>query len=358
MANRLYQQVIHQMKDVGGRVLGIIDENAIVVACNDLTLVGTSREDFINEQGYSDEYTAILGFTVKSIHTKGKPSDYVFVEGIDETAKSFACIISVLLQNLRIYFDEKNDKSNLIKNILIDNILPGEIYFKAKELGFISEAKRVVFLIEPEGNHDVSVFDVVRNMFPEKGKDYVISVDEKNIVIVKELDNKTQKDIGKIGREISDTLSGEFFVKCSIGIGSIVDDVKDLALSFREAKTALEVGRVFDTERTVISYENLGIGRIIYQLPTTLCEMFLAEVFKNNSIDALDQETLFTVQKFFENSLNISETSRKLFVHRNTLVYRLDKIKKITGLDIREFEDAITFKVALMVKRYLNTTTF
>ncbi|MBR4932949.1 MAG: helix-turn-helix domain-containing protein, partial [Clostridia bacterium] len=154
-------------------------------------------------------------------------------------------------------------------------------------------------------------------------------------------------------KEISDTLSTEFYTQVSIGIGTIVDNIKDLARSYKEAQIALEVGKVFDTEKSIISYENLGIGRLIYQLPTTLCEMFLQEVFKNGSLDSLDRETLMTIQAFFENNLNVSETSRKLFVHRNTLVYRLEKIRKLTGLDLREFDHAITFKVALMVKRYL-----
>ena len=153
---------------------------------------------------------------------------------------------------------------------------------------------------------------------------------------------------------IADTLSGEYYVHCVVGIGSIVNGVKDLASSFKEAQVALEVGKVFDTEKSIISYDHLGIARLIYQLPTTLCEMYLKEVFKRGSIDSLDQETLFTIQRFFENNLNVPETSRKLFVHRNTLVYRLEKIKKLTGLDLREFDDAIVFKVALMVKKYLS----
>ena len=140
-----------------------------------------------------------------------------------------------------------------------------------------------------------------------------------------------------------------------IGIGTIAMHLRELAKSYKEAQIAIEVGKVFDTEKYIINYENLGIGRLIYQLPTTLCEMFLVEVFKKNPIDSLDQETLFTIHKFFENNLNVSETARKLFVHRNTLVYRLEKIKKLTGLDLREFDDAITFKVALMVKKYLTS---
>ena len=159
----------------------------------------------------------------------------------------------------------------------------------------------------------------------------------------------------EIAEEIEKKLHDDLNLKCVIGIGTTAKHLRVLADKYKEAQVAIEVGKVFDTEKSIIHYDNLGIGRLIYQLPTTLCEMFLSEVFKKNPIEALDQETLYTINKFFENNLNVSETSRKLFVHRNTLVYRLEKIKKLTGLDLREFDDAITFKVALMVKKYLTS---
>jgi carbohydrate diacid regulator len=203
---------------------------------------------------------------------------------------------------------------------------------------------------------DAVPFDLIQNMYPDKNKDYVIGVGEYDIVLIKEMKaGSDAHDAEKIAKSISDTLSSEFFAKVSIGIGTNVDNIKDLARAYKEAQVALEVGKVFETEKNIISYENLGIGRLIYQLPTTLCEMFLQEVFKRGSLESLDRETLMTIQCFFENNLNVSETSRKLFVHRNTLVYRLEKIRKLTGLDLREFEHAITFKVALMVKKYLNS---
>ena len=199
-------------------------------------------------------------------------------------------------------------------------------------------------------------FEMLQNMFPEKAKDYVISVGEHDIVLVKDVKPGSEnKDFEKIATNIADTLSAEFYTQVAIGISSVVENIKDLARAYKEAQVALEVGKVFENEKNIISYENLGIGRLIYQLPTTLCEMFLQEVFKRGSLESLDRETLQTIQAFFENNLNVSETSRKLFVHRNTLVYRLYKIRKMTGLDLREFEHAITFKVALMVKKYLNS---
>ena len=163
------------------------------------------------------------------------------------------------------------------------------------------------------------------------------------------------QELDRVAQRIEEALRIDGESTVFVGIGTMAQHLRELAKSYKEAQIAIEVGKVFDTERYVINYENLGIGRLIYQLPTTLCEMFLQEVFKKNPIDALDQETLFTIYKFFENNLNVSETARKLFVHRNTLVYRLEKIKKLTGLDLREFDDAITFKVALMVKKYLTS---
>ena len=192
-------------------------------------------------------------------------------------------------------------------------------------------------------------------MYPSKNVDFLVSVDEETIVLVKEMpDNLTSKDIDKEATLIKNTINSEALCTAKIGIGSPVDTVREIAISYKEAKIAIEVSKVFDTEKDVINYENLGIGRLIYQLPTTLCKKFLDEVFKKDSLEQLDEDTISTIQKFFENSLNISETSRKLFIHRNTLVYRLDKIQKNTGLDLREFDDAIIFKIAMMVKKYLS----
>jgi len=176
-----------------------------------------------------------------------------------------------------------------------------------------------------------------------------------NAITVLLEDEVEQAELMALASSMEEAIKSQLFVKTIIGIGGVAEHLRELADSYKEAQVAIEVGKVFDTEKNIINYENLGIGRLIYQLPTTLCEIFLSEVFKKNSIDTLDQETLFTINKFFENNLNVSETSRKLFVHRNTLVYRLEKIKKLTGLDLREFDHAIIFKVALMVKKYLNS---
>jgi len=296
------------------------------------------------------------GYTYRPIPSGTKCEYIVFVEGEDKMAEKFAALLSVTLSNIKNLYDEKYDKSSFIKNIILDNILPSDIYIKGKELHFNAEETRAVFLIRFMGKTDMLPFDIIQSLYPDKNKDYVISVGEADIVLVKEIRPGADiKEIEKIARSLVDTLNTEFYAKASVGVGTATDNIKDLARSYKEAQVALEVGKVFDTEKNVISYENLGIGRLIYQLPTTLCEMFLQEVFKNGSLDSLDRETLQTIHCFFENNLNVSETSRKLFVHRNTLVYRLEKIRKLTGLDLREFDHAITFKVALMVKRYLQT---
>lgn len=283
-----------------------------------------------------------------------KPEYAVFVEGTDDMAARYCAVLAISLTSIKQYYDEKYDRNNFIKNVILDNILPSDIYIKSRELHFSGDISRVVFLIRVVSSNDISAFDVVQNLFPDKQKDFIFSISESDIVLVKEIKAGIEsKDLEKLARSIVDTLGSEFYTRVVVGIGTVVVGVKDLARSFKEAQVALEVGKVFDTEKSIVAYNNLGIARLIYQLPTTLCEMFLQEVFKKGSIESLDHETLFTIQKFFENNLNVSETSRKLFVHRNTLVYRLEKIKKLTGLDLREFDHAIIFKVALMVKRYL-----
>ena len=356
MSNRLFQGIIHQMGDAANRTIGVIDDTGVIIACSELVKIGEARHGIHDELAYTSDAVTVEGYTYRPIGTAAKWEYIVFVEGEDDTAERLADILSISLSTIKNLYDEKYDKNSFIKNIILDNILPSDIYIKGKELRFNTEEVRVVFLIKFLSRTEVLPFNMVQQIFPDKNKDYVISISEQDIVVVKEIKGGTDiREIEKLARSIADTLCTEFYAKVAIGIGTAVDNIKDLARSYKEAQTAIEVGKVFDTEKTVISYENLGIGRLIYQLPTTLCEMFLQEVFKYGSLESLDHETLMTIQCFFENNLNVSETSRKLFVHRNTLVYRLEKIRKLTGLDLREFDNAITLKVALMVKRYLTT---
>ena len=356
MSNRLFQSVIHQMKDSFNRTIGVIDETGTIIACSELSKIGEVIDSAYGESIFSSTEVTLIG--EMAFKTFGSPIHHeyaVFVTGSDEAASSYAGVLAVAVTSIKQYYDEKYDRGNFIKNVMLDNILPGDICVKARELHFNNETTRAVLLIRITEPGEVSIFDVIQNLFPDKTKDFVININETDIALVKEVKaNIESRDLEKLARSIADSLGTEFYTHTLVGIGTAVTGIKDLARSFKEAQVALEVGKVFDTEKTIVSYENLGIARLIYQLPTTLCDMFLKEVFKRGSVESLDHDTLFTIQKFFENNLNVSETSRKLFVHRNTLVYRLEKIRKLTGLDLREFDDAIVFKVALMVKKYLD----
>lgn len=356
MSNRLFQGVLQQMHDIINCEIGVIDCDALVIACSDSSRIGYTNEFISLDLNETYDYFIRDGYTYMPFGPKPKNEYYAFVEGTDETAYKYVSLLSVALSNLQQFYDEKYDSNNFVKNVVLDNILPGDIQLKARELHFNSSVTRVVFLIRIVASNDVSAFDVIQNLFPDKSKDFVFTISETDIVLIKEVrPNIESGDLEKLAFSIADTLLSEFYTRVNIGVGTVVDNVRNLAVSFREAQIALEVGKVFDTDKSIISYENLGIARLIYHLPTNLCETFLKEVFKKGSIESLDQETLFTIQKFFENNLNVSETSRKLFVHRNTLVYRLEKIKKLTGLDLREFDHAIIFKIALMVKKYLSS---
>ena len=343
------------MKDVVGRTIGAIDENGIVIACSELAKIGESKQLVKEEFSLSYDSIVIDGYTYKSITSTGKNDSIVFVEGEDAEAEKIAQILAISLGNIKALYDEKYDKGSFIKNIILDNILPNDIYIKSNELHMGNDEFRAVIVVKFQGVTEISPYEIVQNIVSEKSKDYVINISEQDIVIVKEVpEDYSAEELENEAQELLHQAQSEYAAKVLIGISSVVEKLKDLARAYKEARVALEVGKVFDIERPVMSYENLGIGRLIYQLPTTLCEIFLQEVFKKGSLESLDRETLMTVQSFFENNLNVSETSRKLFVHRNTLVYRLEKIRKLTGLDLREFDHAVTFKVALMVKKYLN----
>ena len=356
MSNRIFQTVIHQMKDIIGRTIGVIDENGIIIASSELSKIGESRQRIREELSYSSDSMIYEGYTYRFINASGKTDCIAFVEGDDNHASKMSQILSVSLGNIKSLYDEKYDKGSFIKNIILDNILPSDIYIKSNELHFNNEEPRAVIVIKFQNSVATAPYEIINGMITDKNKDYVISISEQDIVVVKEVsENTTGEELEAFAAKLLKTAAAESSAKFLVGSSSVVDNLKDLARAYKEARIALEVGKVFDIEKPIMSYENLGIGRLIYQLPMTLCEIFLQEVFKKGSLESLDRETLMTVQSFFENNLNVSETSRKLFVHRNTLVYRLEKIRKLTGLDLREFDHAVTFKVALMVKKYLTS---
>lgn len=358
MSSRVFQSVIVQMKEATDRCLGVVDEQGFVIACSELSMIGSHLDDL--QSAAADMQEQIFSSSVRTYRLLGATGtrfDYaVFVSGHDAVARSICILVSVAMNEARTNYEEKHNKATFVKNIISDNILPGDVYVRAKELHFVTDVPRAVFLVRQVEHSDVATVEVVQNLFPDRQRDFVLSVSETDIVVIKELTrDERPEDVYAVAESIESTVRGELLVKTVIGIGTTAYHLRELADRYKEAQVAIEVGKVFDTEKTIINYENLGIGRIIYQLPITLCEMFLSEVFKKNPIEALDQDTIETINKFFENNLNVSETSRKLYVHRNTLVYRLEKIKKITGLDLREFDHAIVFKVAMMVKKYLDT---
>ena len=263
-------------------------------------------------------------------------------------------IASFQIQNLLVAYKERFDKDNFIKNLLLDNLLLVDIYNRAKKLRIDTEARRVVFIVETKYEKDNSAMETIKSLYASKPKDYITAIDEKNIIIVKEIkEADTYEELDHVAKTLVDMLNVEAMSQVRVSYGNIIHEIKDVSRSYKEAKMALEVGKIFYADKIIVPYNNLGIGRLIYQLPIPLCQMFMKEVFGEQLPDTFDEETLTTINKFFENNLNVSETSRQLYVHRNTLVYRLEKLQKSTGLDIRVFDDALTFKIAMMVVSYM-----
>ena len=358
MSNSVFQSVILQLKEIPDRTFGVMDGDGCVISCTDVSYIGERWTDAALKVSAAGD--AVVTFNQKTFKPILGSTNYieytVFCTGDDEAARAYCTMAYIALNDAKTFYEEKHDRGTFVKNIIMDNILPGDIYIRAKELHFATDAPRAVFLVRQLGHSDVATVDVLSGLFPDKLQDFVLSINETDIAVVKQLQPGTEgEELEKLAAHMEETLKGELFVKTVIGIGTVAEHLRELADAYKEAQTAIEVCKVFESEKSILNYENLGIGRLIYQLPTTLCEIFLSEVFKKNSIDSLDPETLFTINKFFENNLNVSETSRKLFVHRNTLVYRLEKIKKLTGLDLRQFDHAIVFKVALMVRQYLSS---
>lgn len=353
ISNQILQNTIEGLKSITRIDLCIMDTDGKVLAS---TFSGAEGHEeavcsFVDSPADSQ---VVSGYQFFKVYDDSRLEYVLIVNGGSEDVYMIGKIAAFQIQNLLVAYKERFDKDNFIKNLLLDNLLLVDIYNRAKKLHIETDVRRIVFIIETKHEKDNGALETVRTLFATKTNDFITAVDEKNIIIVKEVKpNESYKELEQTAYVVLDTLNTEAMSKVHIAYGTIVNSIKEVSRSYKEAKMALDVGKIFYSDRNVVAYSNLGIGRLIYQLPIPLCKMFIKEIFGGKSPDDFDEETLSTINKFFENSLNVSETSRQLFIHRNTLVYRLDKIQKSTGLDLRIFEDAITFKIALMVVKYM-----
>lgn len=356
MISKAFQDIVSQMAEVFPKKFGITDATGLVLAASGPEISEDLVDELISAANEAGKVYVREGYTLRLIDGRPYPEYIVYVEGTDELARYCCNAVTVAANNVRRYYDEKYDKTIFMQNILFDNMLAFDLHQKALELHIDVEIPRAVYYIKVLKKGDVGIYEVIRNMFPDKEKDFVINIDANNIVLVKELKEKCDPEsVASIANQILDTVHSETMMSILVGVSTVTENITQLSTAYKEAQIALEVGKVFDEEKFILHYDNLGIGRLIYQLPIKLCELFLGEVFKKGDISILDNETILTINKFFENDLNVSETSRQLFVHRNTLVYRLEKIYKLTGLDLRKFDQAIVFKVAMMVHKYLSS---
>ena len=353
ISNQILQSTIEGIKTITRTELCVMDADGKVHASTGVSV--TDYEMAVRTFAESPaESQVVQGCHFFKIYDEYQLEYILLVQGVSEESYTIGKMAAFQLQGLMIAYKERFDKDNFIKNLLLDNLLLVDIYNRAKKLHIDTEVRRVIFIIEVLADKDANTLEKVKSVLGGKSKDFITAVDEKNIIVVKEVgENENYHDMEKVANNMLDLLKKEVDAEFHVAYGTIINDIKEVSRSYKEAKLALDVGKIFFNEKDVVAYNTLGIGRLIYQLPVPLCKMFIREIFEGKSPDDFDEETLTTINKFFENSLNVSETSRQLYIHRNTLVYRLDKIQKSTGLDLRVFEDAITFKIALMVVKYM-----
>ncbi|MBD5542684.1 MAG: PucR family transcriptional regulator [Lachnospiraceae bacterium] len=353
ISNQILQNTISGLKGISRVDFAVVDieGNDVATTLEEEKGYALAVSDFVKSPADSQEVSKYQFFKIYDEQIV----EYVLVAiGASEDVYMIGKMAAFQIQNLLIAYKERFDKDNFIKNLLLDNLLLVDIYSRSKKLRIATEAKRTVIIIESDQNKEKNLVELLSSSLSQTGKDFVTAVDENNIIVVKELpEDEAAGEIEKTAKVILEMLEKEGALKVHVAYGNVVNEIKEVSRSYKEAKMALDVGKIFFSERSIIAYSELGIGRLIYQLPIPLCKMFIKEIFGAKSPDEFDDETIMTIHKFFENSLNVSETSRQLFIHRNTLVYRLDKLQKSTGLDLRVFEDAITFKIALMVVKYM-----
>lgn len=353
ISSQIIQTSIDELKAITKVDLCVYDPSAAVIAAT--TEMKEIQGDLVSGFAVSPADSQVIGpHHLLKILDEGELLYVLVARGAGDDVYMVGKIAVCQIQNLTIAYKERFDRNNFFQNLLLDNLLLVDIYNRAKKLHVEVVAPRAVFLIETRLEKDNIVTELLKGMFSSQSGDYITAVDESNVILIKTLDQTvTYENLCDVAHTIVAMMNAEAMLNVRVSFGSVVQELKDVSKSYKEAKLALDVGKIFYAERNVVAYSTLGIGRLIYQLPINLCRIFIEEIFGDNLPIDLDEETLTTINKFFENNLNVSETSRQLFVHRNTLVYRIEKIKKSTGLDLRNFDDALTFKIALMVVSYM-----
>ena len=354
ISNQILQTTLDGLKGITRIDLGICDTEGKVLAST-FTDAEESESSVLAFVDSPADSQVIQGYQFFKVFDEHQLEYILLARGASDDVYMVGKLAAFQIQNLLVAYKERFDKDNFVKNLLLDNLLLVDIYNRAKKLHIEVSAKRVVYVIETKNEKDVNALETVRSLFTGRVKDFITAVDEKNIIVVREVKpGETQDDLEKTAQVMVDMLNTEAMSQVHVAYGTVVNELKEVSRSYKEAKMALDVGKIFFSNKNVVAYAKLGIGRLIYQLPIPLCKMFIREIFDGRSPDDFDEETLTTINKFFENSLNVSETSRQLYIHRNTLVYRLDKLQKMTGLDLRNFDDAIIFKIMLMVSKYMH----
>ena len=354
ISNQIIQHTIDGMYEITNVELMVLDREGGLLAQtgDDTTDYRTAVKSFTE----SDTETQLIGKDhFFKVLEDGELSFIVVAKGSSREALTTGQVVVFQLKNLLVAYKDRYDRDDFIKNLLLDNLLLVDILNRSQKLHIEMHARRVVFLVETDRDKDAGMMETLRSLFPGGSRDFITAVDGKDIIVVKEMnEDETYEDLDRIAHTLVDMLGSEAMANVRVSYGTVIQDIKEVSRSYKEAKMALDVGQIFYSDRHVVAYGNLGIGRLIYQLPLPLCKMFIREIFGDDGPVEFDEETLTTIDKFFENNLNVSKTSRELYIHRNTLVYRLEKLKKMTGLDILIFEDAITLQIALMVIKYMN----
>ena len=353
ISNQILQTTVDGLKEISRVDLCVIDAEGKVDAKTFDSVAECTADALVFIDSPADSQV-VNGYQFFKVVEDGNLEYIILAKGTSDDVFMLGKLAAFQIQNLLVAYKERFDKDNFIKNLLLDNLLRVDMYTRAEKLHIETDVKRVVYIIETKHEKDTNALETIRTLFASRTRDFITAVDEKSIILVREVKpNETYEDLDKTAEVVIDMLNTEAMSSAHIAYGTIVNDIREVSRSYKEANMALDVGKIFYSDKNVVAYNRLGIGRLIYQLPLPLCQMFIREIFDGKSPDDLDDETLSTINKFFDNSLNVSETSRQLYIHRNTLVYRLDKLQKTTGLDLRVFDDAITFKIALMVVKYM-----
>lgn len=335
------RHLMDQMESILSRLhatVTVLDQDPAAQMCNDLPL-NTMAE------GQPKEVGERLCMMLR------RPAAVLCCDKDQPGAEDLLQLAGALISNMAVGGSRTETSFDVYRRTLLGELTGAELDALSHEYQLPRDLERCVMVFHMVQTDRERAYDLLEEITPLEDRDVLIDMDRHTVALIKDVEEVISSDeLIQYGQALQETLMSETAHQITVGIGRTCHTVEELRESYSEARKAIEVGRQFQPEASIFAYSRLILERFLMEMPPDVNAAYHSMLFNRRNQRLFNEEMLYTIDMFFKKDLNLSDTARQLYIHRNTLVYRLDKVQRQTGLDLRSFEDAVTFKILMELK--------